>query len=162
MSRKGATTAELEDLYRGRFEHFVRVAAAICGDAEPGRDAVQAAFVSAVRQRKSFRGDGPLEGWIWRIVVNEARRLARTTRSEPLETTSAEHSANGRPDDPYGVRALVAALPPRQREVLFLRYYADLEYRAIADVLEIEPGTVAATLSTAHQTLRDRLQEARR
>ena len=143
-----------------RFEHFVRVAAAISGDGEAGRDAVQAAFVNAVRVRKSFRGDGPLEGWIWRIVVNEARGLARTPRSEPLEATS-EHMTNGRPDDPFGVRALVAALPPRQREVVFLRYYADLEYRAIAEVLEIEPGTVAATLSTAHQALRERL-EARR
>ena len=139
----------------------MRVAAAICGDVEAGRDAVQAAFVSAVRTRKSFRGDGPLEAWIWRIVVNEARRLARGPRPEPLEATS-EGAANGRPDDPFGVRALVAALPPRQREVLFLRYYADLEYRAIADVLEIEPGTVAATLSTAHQALRERLKEARR
>ena len=148
-------------MYRARFEHFVRVAAAICNDGEAGRDAVQAAFVSAVRVRKSFRGDGPLEGWIWRIVVNEARGLARTPRSEQLEPTH-EHVANGRPEDPFGVRALVAALPPRQREVLFLRYYADLEYRAIAEVLDIEPGTVAATLSTAHQALRDRLQEARR
>jgi RNA polymerase sigma factor (sigma-70 family) len=161
VSRKGATTAELEAVYRARFEHFVRVAAAICNDGEAGRDAVQAAFVSAVRVRKSFRGDGPLEGWIWRIVVNEARGLARTPRSEQLEPTH-EHVANGRPEDPFGVRALVAALPPRQREVLFLRYYADLEYRAIAEVLDIEPGTVAATLSTAHQALRDRLQEARR
>lgn len=148
-------------MYRARFEHFVRVAAAICNDGEAGRDAVQAAFVSAVRVRKTFRGDGPLEGWIWRIVVNEARRLARTPRSEPLEATGSERTANGRPEDPFGVRALVAALPPRQREVLFLRYYADLEYRAIADALEIEPGTVAATLSTAHQALRERL-EARR
>ena len=148
-------------MYRARFEHFVRVAAAVCGDVEAGRDAVQAAFVSAVRDRKSFRGDGPLEAWIWRIVVNEARRLARTARTDSLETTSPEHMSNGRPEDPFGVRALVAALPPRQREVLFLRYYADLEYRAIADVLEIEPGTVAATLNTAHQALRQRL-EARR
>jgi RNA polymerase sigma-70 factor (ECF subfamily) len=160
VSRKGATTAELEDVYRARFEHFVRVAAAICNDGEAGRDAVQAAFVSAVRVRKTFRGDGPLEGWIWRIVVNEARRLAREPRSDPLDATSP-YTANGRPEDPLGVRALVAALPPRQREVLFLRYYADLEYRAIADALEIEPGTVAATLNTAHQALRQRL-EARR
>jgi RNA polymerase sigma-70 factor (ECF subfamily) len=160
MGRKGTTTADIEALYRARFEHFVRVAAAICSDVEAGRDAVQAAFVTAVRKRRSFRGDGPLEAWIWRIVVNEARRLARTPRSGQLEA-AAEQSSNGRPEDPLGVRALVAALPPRQREVLFLRYYADLEYRAIAEVLAIEPGTVAATLNTAHQALRERL-EARR
>jgi RNA polymerase sigma-70 factor, ECF subfamily len=161
VSRKGATTTELEGLYRTRFERFVRVAAAICHDGEAGRDAVQAAFVIAVRERRSFRGDGPLEAWIWRIVVNEARRLARTPPSAQFDEASVRHAPNGRPEDPFGVRALVAALPPRQREVLFLRYYADLEYRAIADTLEIEPGTVAATLNTAHQALRQRL-EARR
>jgi RNA polymerase sigma-70 factor (ECF subfamily) len=162
VTRRGATTSDLEDLYRRRFEHFVRVAAAICNGGEAGRDAVQAAFVSAVRTRRSFRGDGPLEGWVWRIVVNEARRLARASTALPFADTSAEHSANGQPDDPLGVRALVAALPPRQREVLFLRYYADLEYRAIAEALEIEPGTVAATLNAAHQALRTRLEEVRR
>lgn len=81
--------------------------------------------------------------------------------TSPFEARS-EQAANGRSDDPFGVRGLVAALPERQREVLFLRYYADLEYRAIADVLGIEPGTVAATLSAAHQSLRKRLEEARR
>jgi DNA-directed RNA polymerase specialized sigma24 family protein len=45
---------------------------------------------------------------------------------------------------------------------LFLRYYADLEYRAIADILDIEIGTVSATLNAAHQTLRKRLKEVRR
>jgi DNA-directed RNA polymerase specialized sigma24 family protein len=44
---------------------------------------------------------------------------------------------------------------------VFLRYYADLEYRAIAHVLEIEPGTVAATLNAAHRALRERLEEVR-
>jgi RNA polymerase sigma-70 factor (ECF subfamily) len=149
-------------LYRARFEHFVRVAAAISGDAEAGRDAVQAAFVIAVRERASFRSEGPLEGWVWRIVVNEARRLARAPRPQPLDEVSPAHTLNGRGEDPFGVRALVAALPDRQREVLFLRYYAYLEYRTIAEVLEIEPGTVAATLSAAHETLRKRLEGARR
>lgn len=149
-------------MYRARFDHFVRVAAAICGDGEAGRDAVQTAFVTAVRERRSFRGEGPLAGWVWRIVVNEARRLAREPQAEALGAKASGWAPNGGSDDPFGVRALIAALPGRQREVLFLRYYADLEYRAIAEVLAIEPGTVAATLSAAHQTLRKRLEEARR
>jgi RNA polymerase sigma-70 factor, ECF subfamily len=162
VTRRGATSDELAELYRARFDHFVRVAVAICGDGELGRDAVQVAFTTAVRRRRSFRGDGPLEAWVWRIVVNEARRAAREPRDESIEDVPFELGANGRSDDPFGVRALVAALPSRQREVLFLRYYADLEYRTIAEVLEVEPGTVAATLSTAHQTLRRRLEEVRR
>jgi DNA-directed RNA polymerase specialized sigma24 family protein len=41
--------------------------------------------------------------------------------------------------------------------VLFLHYYADLDYGTIADALEISPGTVGATLSAARQTLRGAL-----
>jgi RNA polymerase sigma factor (sigma-70 family) len=161
VRRKGATPAELETLYRQRFEHFARVASAICGDLDRGRDAVQAAFTIAVRERRSFRGSGRLEGWVWRILVNEARRIAREPHDAPLETTQ-EPATNGKAEDSLGLGPWIAALPERQREALFLRYYADLEYSAIAEVLGIEVGTVSATLSAAHQTLRKKLEEARR
>ena len=161
MRRKGATPAELETLYRQRFEHFARVASAICGDLDRGRDAVQAAFTAAVRERRSFRGRGPLEGWVWTIVVNEARRIAREPHNAPLEATR-EPATNGNAEDSLGLVAWIAALPERQREALFLRYYADLEYSSIAEVLGIEVGTVSATLSAAHQTLRKKLEEAGR
>jgi DNA-directed RNA polymerase specialized sigma24 family protein len=46
--------------------------------------------------------------------------------------------------------------------VLFLRYYADLGYAAIADALGIQPGTVAATLNHAHAALRKLLEEVPR
>jgi RNA polymerase sigma-70 factor (ECF subfamily) len=161
VRRRGATPAQLEALYRDRFEHFARVASAICGDLDLGRDAVQGAFMTAIRKRRAYRGSGSLESWIWRIVVNEARRLAREPRVEPLEA-AGEPARNGHGDDPLGLRAWIAALPERQREALFLRYYADLEYRAIAEVLGVEVGTVSATLSAAHHTLRKRLDEVRR
>jgi RNA polymerase sigma factor (sigma-70 family) len=54
---------------------------------------------------------------------------------------------------------VLLALPERQRLIVFLRYYADLDYRAIAAALEIEVGTVSAALSAAHRSLRNALQE---
>ena len=158
MGRRGVTPRELEALYRARFAHFVRVATAIARDPELGRDAVQNAFTTAVRRRRSFRGEGAVEAWVWRMVVNEARRLAAT--KPPGETgPTTPPSTNGHADDPLGVRAWVASLPERQREAVFLRYYADLDYRTIAELLGIEVGTVAATLSAAHQNLRRKLKE---
>jgi len=53
-------------------------------------------------------------------------------------------------------------LPERQRLVVFLRYYADLDYSAIAEALEISPGTVAATLNSARASLRSVLEEVPR
>lgn len=158
MRSQGATAEELEGLYRARFDRFVRVAAAICGDSEGGRDAVQAAFVAAVKNRRFFRGSGTLESWVWPIVVNEARRVARP-RDVPLDAEAPEPSTNGGGEsDPLGLRRWIATLPPRQREAVFLRYFADLDYRTIARLLELEPGTVSATLSAAHRTLRLRLE----
>jgi DNA-directed RNA polymerase specialized sigma24 family protein len=156
--REGVSLAQLESLYRDRYDHFARVAAGVTGDGETGRDAVQHAFAAAVRKRRSFRGTGPLEAWLWRIVVNEARRLARERESVPVEP-SHEAAANGRAPDELGGRAWIAGLPPRQRAALFLRYYADLDYRSIAAALGVEVGTVSATLSAAHATLRRALEE---
>jgi RNA polymerase sigma factor (sigma-70 family) len=160
--REGVSLQQLESLYRERFDHFARVAAAVAGDGETGRDAVQLAFATAVRKRRSFKGTGPLEAWLWRIVVNEARRLARGRGPDPIEPAHEPAAANGHVPDELGLRAWVATLPPRQRAALFLRYYADLDYRSIADVLGIEVGTVSATLSAAHTTLRKALREVER
>lgn len=157
--RHGVSLDELERLYRDRYEHLARVATVVAGDREAGRDAVQAAFAVAVRKRRTFRGSGALEAWVWRIVVNEARRTHR--RPEPPLRGEPAPATNGdQPDE--RVRAWVAALPERQRAAVFLRYYADLDYRTIAEVLGVEVGTVSATLSAAHATLRRALEEVER
>ncbi len=166
MGRTGATTDDLEALYREKYSSLVRVASAICGDQEAGRDAVQSAFVAAVTHRRSFRRTGSLQAWVWQIVVNEARKSSRTRTLWPrfVAEQGQEPGRNGHEDrdDPLGVGRWIAALPPRQREVVFLRYFADLDYRTIARVLDLETGTVSATLSAAHKTLRTRLEANQR
>jgi RNA polymerase sigma-70 factor, ECF subfamily len=154
--RRGASLADVEALYRARFGVFVRVARAITADDGLAADAVHDAFVQAVRKRGSFRGDGPLEAWVWRMVVNAARK--RVPRAEPTVEASAEQR-NGFGDP---LRAAVAVLPERQRLTLFLRYYADLDYDAIATTLGVSSGTVGATLNAAHAALRSSLREADR
>lgn len=162
MVASGATIEALESLYRASLPSFVRTATAIVGDEATGRDAVQDAFVQAVRKRASYQGDAPLEAWVWRIVINEAlalrRRHARAAEQAP--GYEAELSANGAPEQDAMVRAWVAALPDRQRIAVFLRYFADLDYRSIASVLEVEVGTVSATLASAHVALRKSYEEA--
>jgi RNA polymerase sigma-70 factor (ECF subfamily) len=157
MVMKGADLDEIEALYRGRFDAFIRTATAICGDSDAGRDAVQEAFASAVRRRSTFRRDGTLEAWLWSIIVNEARSRAR--RRDPVPGMRTAPSEDGRGSETDALRAALAALPERQRLAAFLRYYADLDYAGIAAVLGISPGTVGATLNAAHAALRQRLEE---
>jgi RNA polymerase sigma factor (sigma-70 family) len=161
----GASLEEIEMLYRMRLPDFLRVAAMICGDGELARDAVHDAFAGAVRARKSYRGEGTVEAWLWRAVVNSARKHRRYPETVSLSAVpeSLEPSSNGdhRDDPDAAFRLAVSLLPERQRVVLFLRYYADLDYRSIGEALDIRPGTVAATLNAGHAALRRTLQEAR-
>jgi RNA polymerase sigma factor (sigma-70 family) len=156
---RGASPAQIEAVYRDRFDQLLRVCRAITGSDEAAYDAVQDGVARALRSREQFSGRGSLEGWIWRAVVNAARnqRRVRTLVAvgpEPAAQLQEEH--HGLP------RELIAELPDRQRMVLFLRYFADMSYEKIAETLEISPGTVGATLNAAHATLRQRLEEAGR
>jgi RNA polymerase sigma-70 factor, ECF subfamily len=158
--RRGASLDELEAAYREGFERFATVALAILGSQAAARDAVQDAFVLAVRRRRQFRRDGSLDAWLWRLVVN----AARTQRRRAAQRPHVEAAAGLAPFPPLEVTdgvvaALVASLPERQRLAVFLRYYADLTYEQIAEVLGVRPGTVAATLNAAHRSLEVRLEE---
>jgi len=155
--RRTLELAEIEAAYRAHGAAFERVAIAIAGDEGLGRDAVQEAFVRAIRRRRTFRSEAPLVAWLWRVVLNEARRRRQRFDEELLPEHEPAHLPAD--DDTGAVRARIAALPERQRLALFLRYYADLDYNAIATALEIRPGTVAATLNAARRRLHHELQE---
>jgi len=150
-------TSELERVYTEGLPAFRRVAAAIAGDREAGSDAVQDAFATAVRKRRSYRGDGSIEAWVWQIVVNTARASRRRSDRRARTNVDATAQAPG-PDQAFAIPLEV--LTGRQREVVFLRYFADLTYAEIGGILGIADGTVAATLNGAHGALRQAMQEA--
>ncbi len=159
-SRRDDPLRRIEHVYAERLAQFRRVAAAIVGDRELALDVVQDAFALAVRKRAAFRGEGSLEAWLWRIVVNTARSRRRRLSSEVAVETSSHEDRNA-PSDAVQerVRGAVALLPERQRLVLFLRHYADLDYATIAATLDVSSGTVGATLNAAYARMRELLQE---
>jgi RNA polymerase sigma-70 factor, ECF subfamily len=159
--------AEIEAVYRRRYGKFLRIAVAILRDEQLAEEAVHDAFVRALRHRRGSDEPGSLEAWLWRIVVNEARRRRSVERGAPrstlamLDSAAASVMANGHRES-GALEAIVATLPERQRLALFLRYYADLDYEAIATALRVKPGTVAATLHAAHAAIRRQLLEVER
>ena len=146
----------LAELYTAKYGRFLHVALAVAGDVAAAHDAVQDGFARALQKVETFRGSGSLESWVWTIVLNEAR--AARARVLPVVDPVDIVAPNGSAKQPE-LRALIARLPERQRLVVFLRYFADLDYRSIADALGIEVGTVSATLNAAHATLRRSLEE---
>jgi RNA polymerase sigma-70 factor (ECF subfamily) len=154
--------AVIARLYEQRFRAFVGGAYAVVGEPEAARDVVQEAFARALRDRRRFRGDGPLEAWLWRIVVNVARDVARRSRFADLSVDELAEIATLGTDTAGGrdLRTALRELPERQRLAVFLHYYADLPYDEVARLLDIAPGTVAASLNAARKTLRHRIEEA--
>jgi RNA polymerase sigma-70 factor (ECF subfamily) len=153
---RGAPIEEIAAVYAKSGPRLRRVAAGILGDTDAAQDVVQEAFARAIRKRTSFARMGPVEAWLWRVVVNtalnhrraDAREAAAGRRfgsSAPIpEDLSADHA---------GVRSLVATLPDRQRAALFLHYYADFDYNTIARILEIRSGTVGKLLHDARAAI---------
>ena len=156
--------AEIERIYRDRYVSLCRVATGVTGRIETAREAVQDGFALALAHREEFRGDGSLEGWIGRIVLRAALDVRRRPAPDPVGVDDLSDGALlWTPELPHSDRdlALVAAvesLPPRQRQVVFLRYFADLANAQIAEVLGISPGTVSALLHQARTAVAQRLE----
>lgn len=155
------TVPEYDAVYAALWPRLVRTAYAVAGDVGVAEDAVQTAFAKAYRSwRRISRLDAP-EAYLRRMVVNEVlsdRRRARTrhevSRPEPPDRPAVESDDLFTRDE---VWRAIAALPPRQRAVLVLRYYEDLSEQQIADALGCRPGTVKSQASAALASLRSRL-----
>ena len=149
------TAAAIEELYRQRYSRFRNGVAPVAGSYEAAHDAVQEGFSRALRASAQYSGRGSLEGWVWRIVLRTAIGQRRPDAEFSLDEIDP---AFVEPERDFALTAAVQTLPPRRRLVVFLRYFADLEYRTIAEALAIDEGTVAATLAQAKQALAEILE----
>jgi RNA polymerase sigma-70 factor (ECF subfamily) len=146
----------LEQLYRDRYTQFWNGLAALVHDDDLAHDVLQEAFARALRSRETFRGDGQLAGWVWRIALRTAYEHRRPRRDvsigEWLDPSLPE------PERDPALAAALRRLPPRKRTIVFLRYFADLSQEEIAVACGIARGTVAASLAQAHAFLLEQLK----
>jgi RNA polymerase sigma factor (sigma-70 family) len=153
----GAKLAEIEELYRTSYPRYRNALATVTGSYDSARDAVQQAFAQAIAERARFRGEGSLSAWVWKIALRQA--LALREEFATAELNGAFDPGLVEPATDPALAAALRALSPRRRLVVFLRYFADLSYPEIAEVVGISEGTVAATLSKARAALRQALTE---
>jgi len=157
---------EFEEYVSARGQELVRLGFTVSGDYQRAEDLAQIALMQAFRSwRKVRKADDP-HHYVRRILINSY--LSMTRRRSFSEAPTAELDPQRTvPDHATGIvnsddlwRAL-AALSARERVVLVLRYYQDLDDRTIADVLGIKPSSVRATASRALATLRKTRQSQR-
>jgi RNA polymerase sigma factor (sigma-70 family) len=161
-----AAFARIVELHQGA---AFRVAWVLCGNAADAEEATQDAFVKAHRALGRFRVGSPLRPWLLAIAANEARNRRRSAgRREHLAVRAAGESPAGaspssetlalQADRDAGLRAAVARLDGADREVLWLRYFAELSIEETAAALGCRHGTVKSRTSRALARLRTELE----
>lgn len=152
---------EIERVYAVRYRSYYRLALSVTRNDGTAHDAVQEGFARALARYAELRSDELLEAWICRIIIRcaiDSRRHAGRVPAELPDDVALVWS----PELPHPHRdpelsEALRALPPRQRVMVFLRYFADLPLATIAAICDTRLGTVSATLAQAKASLAVRL-----
>jgi RNA polymerase sigma-70 factor (sigma-E family) len=159
VSGQGADEA-VEAMYQAHYRALVRAAALLVGDIATAEDVVQDSFIAMHRGWRRLRDPGKALAYLRRSVINNSRSVLRhravADRHLPLpapDLPSAEESALAAAQR-SSVLAALNALPAKQREVVVLRYYADMSEAQIAAALGITRGAVKSHAARARDSLR--------
>src|SRR5262249_873668 len=148
----------------------------LLGHAQDAEDATQDAFVQIYRALPAAHLDLPLRPWIYRILRNRCLDLLKRRRAVSFaDLAGGEVDESGGPavvdDNPLPdelaeradlqrlLTGAIAALAPPYREVVALRYAADLQFGEIADVLGLPENTVKTRFQRAKSVLRLALRD---
>jgi RNA polymerase sigma-70 factor (ECF subfamily) len=152
---------DLDALYAASYRRLVVQLFALCGDVVEAEDAVQEAFVTALRRRRRLEEVDNPEAWLRTVAVNRVRarwrHAAVVRRLQPRVPGPAAPVEVG-PDHVALVRAL-GELDDASRRVVVLHHLADLGVADIAAELGIPEGTVKSRLARARTRLAALLDE---
>ena len=129
----------------------------ILGQQHDAEDVTQEAFITAFRSMRTYRGDGSLRGWLLRIATRLAfRRLSQRRPADALDDPLSDRLRADPRAEPAAamilnerraaVRDAVASLPEQYRDVVALRFFADLSLSEIATVTGRPLNTVKTHL----------------
>jgi RNA polymerase sigma-70 factor (sigma-E family) len=162
------TEIDFTGLYSAHRLPLVRLVVLLVDDIGTAEDVVQEAFTALHQNRRRLRDPDAALAYLRATAVNNARsvlrkrqtarrhlRLARVENAEPADSELLLAAAHQQ------VLAAVRQLPPRQREVLALRYWANLSEAEIAQALSISRGAVKSNASRGMDKLESILGDAR-
>ena len=138
------------------------------GNRALAEELAQEAFLSAWKGIRGFRRGSPFKPWLMRILVNTVmvHRRKRSVETTPIEESAwaddAEHPAALAESrlERQTVQRAIRGLSPEHRQVVVLRYFADMTVPEVARASGVNEGTVKSRLHRAHQALRQRLGDA--
>ena len=165
-----------EDLVRLHTRRVYGLCYRFTGSASEAQDLTQEVFLRVFRTLKTFRStEGSFGTWLARVTRNLLIDHYRRTRQERVTDSiegqlplieQAGGAASARPDQAVAGReaseilqATLQMLPPDLREAVILRDLQEMEYREIADVLQIPEGTVKSRINRGRAELTRRLRK---
>ncbi|MDI6825424.1 MAG: sigma-70 family RNA polymerase sigma factor [Bacillota bacterium] len=151
----------------GRHSHpLLRLVTRITADPYAAEDILQEATLAAWRRLPSLRDATAFRKWFTAIAVRlawqylRAERRRRKIHGAATGDSPSAHDHAARVTDALWVTQALTALPERHRQVVILRYWADLTSREIGKALGIRPGTVRYLLLQARRMVRDEIGES--
>jgi RNA polymerase sigma-70 factor, ECF subfamily len=147
-----------------RYQRVVySVAYRLTANREDARDITQNAFLRAYERLDSFDPDRRFFSWIYKIAVNESLNYRRSRRThEPIDRAlpmAAAADPVDRLETSERVQVALMALAPEHRVLVVLKYFVDLSYDEISDVVGIPEKTVKSRLFSARQQLETLLSD---
>lgn len=132
-------------------------------------DILQNTFLSAWRNLDAFRGDSKLSTWLYRIAHNHSIDHLRQHRARhhlPIDDP-AQHTLQTLESDPWFdgdqtqklLLSAIATLPDRQKEVFQLKYFDELKYSEIAEILQTTEGSLKASYHHAVKKITKYIKE---
>ena len=167
----GGETEAFELLVLEYQKNVYNVALRITGNAEDAADMAQEAFIKAFNSISSFKGDSRFSVWLYRIVSNVSVDFLRSKARRPSSSLSIENEEGETVEleiadeslspeklletklSSQAVRRGLDSLPEDYRQILLLREIQGLSYDEIAQVLDIEIGTVKSRIFRARKKL---------
>ena len=149
-----AAEASFEEFVGARRAALLRTAYLLTGSTDDAEDLVQVALINAVPKWGRI-ADNP-EPYVRRILARESvsRWRGRRWREVHTDVIPEPGATSDGVDDRLALQSALAALAPRQRAVIVLRYYEDLTERETAEALGISVGTVKSQARDALARLR--------
>jgi len=163
MQKESAEAKEFEQIIR-RFElPLLQYATRIMGDRDRARDVVQETFVQLQRDGSELHDDAPAK-WLFTVCRNRALNVCRKGKRMTYLDQELLESHEGDALLPFErleqeeasgfLLRIVATLPPRQQEVLQLKFQNDLSYQQISEITKLSVSNVGVIIHNALRTLR--------
>jgi RNA polymerase sigma factor (sigma-70 family) len=154
-------STSLQEIYDASYRRLVLQVFAFCGDLADAEDAVQEAFVKAIRMGRGFQAVDNPEAWLRTVALNHQRnswRHAGVVRRFAL-SVPGQQAISALGSDHVDIMRALAELEADQRMVVVLHYLADMGTAAIARELDVPEGTVKSRLARARGRLVPLLEE---